>query len=124
MNTMITVSRFRTVIATALFGTVASSLVVLPAVADSSDLPQTTVKYADLNIASAQGAAVLYARIGQAAKNVCWQFDGDGLDAYGRRQACITKAISEAVTKVNAPALSALYAAKTGKDVPTRLVSR
>ncbi|MGA2189983.1 MAG: UrcA family protein [Steroidobacteraceae bacterium] len=124
MNTMTTVSRFRTIIATALFGAVASSFVVLPAVADSSDPPQVTVKYGDLNIAGPQGAAVLYARIRHAASNVCWQFDGQGLDAYGPREACINTAISGAVTKVNAPALSALYGAKTGKEVPTRLVSR
>jgi UrcA family protein len=123
MNTMTSVSRFRTVIATALFGT-ASSFAVLPAVADSSDPPQTTVKYGDLNVASPQGVAVLYSRIRHAASNVCWQFGGDGLAAYGRREACINKAISDAVTQVNAPALSALYGAKTGKEVPMRLVSR
>jgi UrcA family protein len=97
---------------------------VLPAVADSSDPPQVTVKYGDLDVASPQGAAVLYARIGHAAKNVCWQFDADSLDAYGQRAACINKAILDAVAKVNAPALSALYGAKTGKEVPTRLASR
>ena len=83
-----------------------------------------TVKYGDLNVDSAKGAAVLYARIRHAAKNVCLQFDGGGLDVYGQRAACINKAILGAVTKVNVPALSALYSAKTGKEVPTRLVSR
>jgi UrcA family protein len=124
MNTLTTVSRFRTAIATALFGTVASSLAVFPAVADSSGLPQTTVKYGDLNIAGPEGAAVLYSRIRRAAKNVCLQFDGDRLDIHGQREACINKAILDAVTKVNAPALSAVYGAKTGKEVPMRLVSR
>ena len=37
-----------------------------------------------------------------------------------RLSACIDKAILGAVTKVNAPALSAVYSAKTGKEVPTR----
>jgi UrcA family protein len=83
-----------------------------------------TVKYADLNVGSKEGAAVLYARIRHAAKNVCFQFDGGGLDIYGQREACINKAILGAVAKVNAPALSALYSAKTGKELPTRLVSR
>jgi UrcA family protein len=124
MNTMTTASSFRTAIAAALFGTVASSFAVLPAVADNFDPPQVTVKYGDLNIASPAGAAVLYARIGQAAKNVCQQFEGRGLDVDAQRKACINQSISSAVTKVNSPALSALYNAKTGKDVPTRLVSR
>jgi len=120
---MTTVSRFRTAIAAALFGT-AFGFAVFPAVADSSDAPQATVKYGDLNVASPEGTAVLYARIRHAARNVCLQFDGDHLDASGQREACINKAISDAVTKVNAPALSALYRAKTGKEMPMRLVSR
>ncbi len=124
MNTITTVRRFYTVIATALFGTVAWGFNAPPAVADNVDPPQMTVKYGDLNVDSAKGAAVLYARIRHAAKNVCLQFDGGGLDVYGQRAACINKAILGAVTKVNVPALSALYSAKTGKEVPTRLVSR
>ena len=123
MNTMTTVSRFRTAIAIALFGT-ASSFAVLPAVAEDSDPPQTTVKYGDLNVAGPEGATVLYARIRRAAKNVCSQFDGDRLDVYGQREACINKAIFDAVAKVNAPALSALYSAKTGREMPTHLASR
>jgi UrcA family protein len=123
MNTKITMSFFRTVLATAVFGT-ASSFAPLPAVADSFDPPQTTVKYADLNIAGREGAAVLYARIQHAAENVCLQFDWGGLDAYVQRKACIHKAVSGAVAQVNAPALTALYSAKTGTDAPVRLVSR
>jgi UrcA family protein len=122
--TMNTISRFRTVIATALVGTAASGFLVLPAVADDSDPPQTTVRYADLNVASVEGATVLYSRIRHAAENVCAQFEGNRLEVNGRRKACIEKAISGAVIEVNAPALSALYGAKTGKEVPMRLVSR
>jgi UrcA family protein len=121
MNTMNTVSRFRTIIAAALFGTLASSFAVSPAVADSSIPPQTTVKYEDLNIASPEGAAVLYSRIRRAAKNICSRIDGDGFDAYGQRQVCINKAMLDAVTKVNAPALSALFASGYGKPQPTVL---
>jgi UrcA family protein len=123
MNTMTTVSRFRTVIATALFGTVASSFVALPAVADGSDPPQTTVKYADLNIASPEGAAVLYARIRRAAEKACSQVDGN-VDIYGERQVCVNKAILEAVTKLNAPALSAVFASRHGIPQPALLASR
>jgi UrcA family protein len=124
MNSKNTVSRFRSMIATALFGAVASGFAVLPAVADSFDAPKVTVKYGDLNLSNPQGAGALYARIRSAAKSVCSQFDGPGIDPYMQRDACINKAIFDAVTKVNNPALSAAYGAKTGKKVPTRLVSR
>jgi UrcA family protein len=124
MKTMTTVNCFRTVIAAALFGTVALSFAVSPSVADSFDPPQVTVKYGDLNVANSQGASALYARIQHAAENVCLQFDWGGLDNYVQRKACIHKAISGAVNKVNAPTLTALYSAKTGQEVPTRLVSR
>jgi UrcA family protein len=121
---LVTASRFLTVIATSLFGAVASSFAVLPAIADSLDVPKVTVKYGDLNLSNPQGAAALYARIRSAAKSVCSQFDGPGIDPYRLREICINQAISGAVAKVNSPELSAVYSAKARKKVPTRLVSR
>ncbi len=59
MNSQTTVSRFRSMIATALFGAVASGFAVLPAVADSFDAPKVTVKYGDLNLSNTQGAVAL-----------------------------------------------------------------
>jgi UrcA family protein len=122
MNRMTTISNFRSVIATALLGA-ASSFAVLPAVADSFSAPQITVKYGDLNLANAQGAATLYSRIQAAAKNVCWQFQGRDIQATVQRNRCVDKAIFGAVTKVNNPALSAMYGEKTGKGMPTRVAS-
>jgi UrcA family protein len=123
MNAMTTVSRFHIVIATVLFGGVASGFAVLPAVADSSDVPQFTVKFGDLNISSPQGAAVLYRRIRAAAEKVCSPYDRSGLEFKMHLNACIDKAILGAVTRVNNSALTAVYSAKTGKGVSTRLVS-
>jgi len=123
MNSMTTVSRFRTVIATALFGAVASSFAVPPALADGSDPLQTTVKFSDLDIASPKGAAVLYARIQRAAEKACSQADG-GVDIGGERQVCINKAILDAVTKVNVAALSAVFASRHGIQQPEVLASR
>ena len=119
MNTKTTVNRFHTEIATALFGAVVSSFQVLPAVANSVDVPQVTVKFGDLNISSPAGATVLYGRIRAAAEKVCSPYDRSGLEAKMHLNACIDKAILGAVTKLNAPALSAAYSAKTGKEVPT-----
>jgi UrcA family protein len=121
MNRMTTISHFRAVIATALVGTMASSVTVLPAVADSFEAPQITVKYGDLNLTNPQGAATLYSRIHAAAKNVCWQFEGPGIQATMQRNACVDKAILGAVTTVNNSALSAVYSEKTGKEMPTRV---
>lgn len=122
MNTLITVSRLRTIIATALCGAAALSFAVTPAVGDSFATPRETVKYGDLNVASPQGAIVLYARIRHAAENVCQQFDRH--DLSGNQRACRNKAILDAVTRVDVAALSKLYNSKTGKDVATRLASR
>jgi UrcA family protein len=123
MNAMTTVSRFRTVIATVLFSGLVSGFAVLPAYADSSDVPRSTVKFGDLNISSPRGAAVLYGRIRAAAEKVCSPYDRSGLESKMRLNACIDKAILGAVTRVNNSALTAVYSAKTGKEMPTRLVS-
>jgi UrcA family protein len=123
MNATTTVRCLRNVIATVLFGGVASGFAVLPADADSLDVPQVTVKFGDLNISSPQGAAVLYGRIRAAAQTVCSPDDRSGLEFKMQRNACIDEAILGAVARVNNSALTAVYSAKTGKEVPTRLVS-
>ena len=116
MNALTIAARRRTLIAAALFGAVASGLTALPAVADSLDPPRMSVRYGDLNVDSPEGAAVLYVRIQNAARNVCLQFGGRGLDTYAQREACIHKAILGAFAKANVPALYA--------EAPTRLVAR
>lgn len=123
MNAMTPVNRFRSVMAIMLFGSMASGLGVLPAEADSSDVPQFAVKFGDLNISSPQGARVLYGRIRAAAEKVCSPYDGRGLDAKMHLNGCIDTAILGAVTRVNNSAVTAVYGAKTGKEVSTRLVS-
>jgi len=122
MNTMTTIKRFR-MLACGLLGAVASSLPVLPAVADSFDAPQVTVKYEDLNISNPQGVATLYSRIRNAAKDVCSQYDHSGIDGAIRRNACMDRAIISAVTKVNSSAVYAVSGVKAGTDVPVRLVA-
>ena len=123
MNAMSTISRFRTVIATVLFSGVASGFAVPPAYADSSDVPQFTVKFGDLNVSSREGSAVLYGRIRAAAEKVCSPYDRSGLEFKVHLNACIDEAILGAVNRVNNSALTAVYSAKTGKEVSTRLVS-
>jgi UrcA family protein len=80
--------------------------------ADIADVPQAVVKYADLDISTSQGAATLYKRIRSAAEAVCLLADQRDLATMFLRKQCVKQAIEGAVTKVNQPTLSAVYAAK------------
>ena len=124
MNIMNTASRIQSLILIALFSILYSSLAALPAVADNSFEPlNVTVKYSDLAISRPQGAAVLYSRIRSAAEKVCSPFDDRNLGRKMRLDACIHKAVADAVTAVNEPALLAVYSAKMGKTQPKRVAS-
>jgi len=118
MNRM---TAFRTVLATAIIGGIASSFPVLPAIADTADAAQITVKYGDVNLANSQGVATLYSRIQAAARTVCWQ--DSGVEPTVHRDACVDKAIFGAVTNVNNTALTAMYSEKTGKEMPSPVAS-
>ena len=112
MNTTTTPTNLRRVIATAIFSALASGGAADCTAAGGTDAPQAIVKYGDLNIASPQGAAALYTRIRAAAEQVCRSFDRRGLASKELRDTCIHKAIADAVTKVDQPALFAVYSAK------------
>jgi UrcA family protein len=109
----------RGLIATAIFGALASSFGAVSAADPSS--AGINVKYADLNIASPSGALVLYERIRAAAKSACnyFWFKTDADEAR-----CVQQTIANAVTKVNQPALSAVYNAKYKISAPGTLVSQ
>jgi UrcA family protein len=115
-------SRFtsrRGLIAAAIFGALASSFSVVSAADPSS--ASINVKYADLNVASPSGALVLYERIRAAARSACnyFWFKTDADEAR-----CVQQTIANAVTKVNQPALSAVYNAKYKTSAPSTLVSQ
>jgi UrcA family protein len=100
----------RTKIYTAIFcalGTASLSVLTI-SVGAAEDLPQKTVRYADLNIAQPAGAQALYGRISAAAREVCDRSIGwDPIERLAMR-ACVDKTIDNAVKKVDEPALSAL----------------
>lgn len=119
MNTSTPCSGVRGLIAVAIFGAIASSFSAASA-ADPSSV-SITVKYADLNIASPSGARVLYERIRAAAQAGCRYY----LFATEEDEArCVHNAIAGAVTKINQPALSAVFDAKFGTPGRTTLVSQ
>ena len=62
-----------------------------------------TVKFADLDIATADGAQALYERIATAARSVCRDTDSRFV------RECRTRAIADAVKGVGSPLLSAAH---------------
>jgi UrcA family protein len=121
MNTSTPSTGLRGLIAAAILGAFASSFSAVSAAADDPNPVSITVKYADLNIASSSGAQVLYERIRAAAQAACayYWFKTDADEAR-----CVHDTIANAVTKVNQPALSAVFNAKYKTSAPSPLVSQ
>ena len=119
MNPSTPSTGLRGLVATAIFVVLASSLGIVATAEPSS--ASRTVKFADLNISNPSGAHVLYMRILAAAQVVCSHYwfatDGD-------KARCVHDSIADAVTKINQPALSALYKAKNKTPAPSSLVSQ
>jgi UrcA family protein len=85
------------------------------ALADSAqpktlDPAPVTVNYSDLNLASPEGARVLYRRIGVAARKACGPNFATWYPAvrYAWKE-CYKGAVDQAVKHVNAPTLTALH---------------
>jgi UrcA family protein len=68
-----------------------------------------TVTYGDLNLDSAKGASVLYARLRHAAQDVCSSLESKDLSLRSAWQACVNDALNSAVTQVNKPSVTALH---------------
>jgi UrcA family protein len=123
MNTMTTSTPCRSLIAAAIFSALASVFTVVSAAADSTDAPHVVVKYGDLNVSNPLGAAALYGRIRRAADSVCPRYERSDLASKARKDACVHKAITDAVTTVNQPALVAEYNANNRSPLPIMLAS-
>jgi len=110
----------RGLIAAAIFGALAAGLSAVSA-ADPASSAGITVKYSDLNTATPAGARVLYERIRAAAQSACdyFWFKTDADEAR-----CLQNTIAKAVSKVNQPALTAVYDAKFRTSAPTPLLSQ
>jgi UrcA family protein len=103
------------------FGAAVITLVTLgnASFADSPDsvTKSLTVKYDDLNVNTAAGAASLYSRIHAAARQVCAApYDNNrDLASFAAKNACIQKSEARAVGDVHSGALAAYYAKKNGR---------
>jgi UrcA family protein len=81
----------------------------VPAVAADGEFTEV-VKYNDLNLATADGALALYARLKAASRRVCRDIVlGSGAPAMLERSNCVTRLIDTAVRDVNRPVLTALH---------------
>ena len=107
MNTQTPSIGLRTFIAAAILGAIASNFGAASA-ADASSVT-LIVKYADLDIATPSGARVLYRRIEAAAQAACRYYLFETEEDSAR---CVRDAIASTVTKVNQPALTAVFDAK------------
>jgi UrcA family protein len=123
MNNATTSLNLCGVLATVVFGALTCSLAIVCTAAEPTDAPQMTVKYADLTVSNADGAAVLYARIQRAARQVCLPLDGRDPSSKAQMGACVHKAIADAVAKVDQPALFAAYNAQNGQPRPIVLAT-
>ena len=121
MNIITPFTRIRRLIATAIVGAVASSFAVVCAAADDIETVSVVVKFGDLNVSNPQGAATLYGRIATAAHNVCGSAASSDVFHHGsqaRVDACVRKAIADAVTRVGQPELFAVYNTKNRQPLP------
>jgi UrcA family protein len=122
MKTLITATCLPRLFTTAIFSALAlGSAAASVAAGDSA--PQVVVKFGDLNLSNAQGAAELYNRIAAAGKEVCRSLDSRDLATRARLDACVHKAIADAVTMVDRPELFAIYNAKTHQPRPIVLAA-
>ncbi len=119
MNTSTTSAGFRGLIATAIFGFLGLGLCVIAAADPSAE--SRTVKFVDLDVSNPSSAHVLYRRIRAAAQVVCsYHFFATDTD----KVRCVRDATADAVTKINQPALSAVYSANNKTSAPNGLVSQ
>ena len=105
-------------IAGAIFTALIGSLSSIASAAEGTDSPQQTIQYTDLSVSSAQGAATLYNRIRMASEEVCSPLSHGDLPSKMNAEACMHKAIADAVSQVNQPALTAVYNDRNGGSLP------
>jgi len=100
-----------------------ASAPVASAAAASAETPSITVRYGDLDLSHAAGAAILYSRVHAAANLACAQFEGRAVASFFRKEACVQQAVARAILAIDKPMVSEVYAARTGAATPIRTAS-
>jgi UrcA family protein len=87
----------------------ASLPLAAPALASNITGRDVAVRYADLDVDTVDGATRLLQRIEAAADRVCAPLDHGDLASRRNRSACERKLTSDAVSRVDSPALASVY---------------
>jgi UrcA family protein len=119
----ITSTPLRTLVAGAIMSALALSFATVSSAEEGATPPQVIVKFADLDVSTSHGASALYSRIQLAADDVCSRMYYSTEAYRWRKNACLQKVIADAVTKLNEPALSAVFASKYGVSAPVVLAA-
>lgn len=114
----------RHVMTAAIVGTLALGFALPAGAGDATETRSITVKFGDLNVSSPDGAAALYSRIRSAAKTVCGPDESSSYPFRTAFNACVHKAIADAVTKVNRMELYTVYNQHNKPALPTGLLSQ
>ena len=122
MNTETTATQFRRMIVMTALSALALGFSVASSAADQGDAHQVTVKYGDLALTQ-PGAVALYSRIRAAAEGVCKNSEDRILSFKASQDACVHKAIADAIAKIGQPALTAVYYSKNGSSPTVILAS-
>jgi UrcA family protein len=83
--------------------------------APSADPPTMSVRYDDLDLATAAGVNTLYRRISAAAQQVCPDVYSRDLGVVAAGERCQANAIAQAVRQVNSPQLALVHAARASR---------
>ena len=91
----------------------AKALADQPAVAEVRELVTYPVGYSDLDVSKLKGARILYLRIRHAAETLC-----ESAATWGTKEgeACVRKAVDDAVARVNVPLLTEYYELRSKGD--------
>ncbi len=99
------------------FGASAASAATFSNLQPVSDgAKQYVVRFPDLDLSKAAGAAALYARLRHAARVVCDPMDSREMGIAAIYRACMDQAVANAVAGVNSPLLSQYHQLHTKGD--------
>jgi len=84
-----------------------------PTVAEVRELVTYSVRFSDLDVSKLKGAKILYLRIRYAAETLC-----QSAATWGKKEgeACVRKAVDDAVARVDLPLLTQYYQLRSKGD--------
>jgi UrcA family protein len=101
INTQYNLAKF--MVAAGFLAISGTALASEPAASTTNQTVTYPVRYSDLDVSTTAGAKILYLRIRYAAETLC-----QSAATWGKKdgEACVQKAVNDAVARVNAPRLT------------------